>query len=70
MVLDLKLGGDLEFHLRLNGYFEEERAQFYFAEIACGLEYLHSLKIVHRDLKPGNVLLDSDGHASLTDFNI
>ncbi|KAJ3029681.1 UNVERIFIED_CONTAM: hypothetical protein HDU68_011397 [Siphonaria sp. JEL0065] len=70
MVLDLKLGGDLEFHLRSNGYFSEERTQFYFAEIACGLSYLHSLKIVHRDLKPGNVLLDEYGHGSITDFNI
>ncbi|KAJ3229085.1 hypothetical protein HDU81_005670 [Chytriomyces hyalinus] len=70
MVLDLKLGGDLEFHLRANGYFTEERSKFYFSEIACGIQYLHSLKIVHRDLKPGNVLLDEFGHASLTDFNI
>ncbi|KAJ3243253.1 hypothetical protein HDU77_010500 [Chytriomyces hyalinus] len=70
MVLDLKLGGDLEFHLRANGYFTEERSKFYFSEIACGVQYLHSLKIVHRDLKPGNVLLDEFGHASLTDFNI
>ncbi|KAI9343941.1 kinase-like domain-containing protein [Obelidium mucronatum] len=70
MVLDLKLGGDLEFHLRTNGFFTEERTKFYFAEISCGLSYLHSLKIVHRDLKPGNVLLDEFGHASLTDFNI
>ncbi|ORY49347.1 kinase-like protein [Rhizoclosmatium globosum] len=66
MVLDLKLGGDLDFHLRKDGFFPEERAKFYFAEIACGLVYLHSLKIVHRDLKPGNVLLDEFGHASLT----
>ncbi|KAJ3400764.1 hypothetical protein HDU80_006618 [Chytriomyces hyalinus] len=70
MVLDLKLGGDLEFHLRANGYFTEDRSKFYFSEVACGIRYLHSLKIVHRDLKPGNVLLDEFGHASLTDFNI
>ncbi|KAJ3074473.1 hypothetical protein HDU98_011156 [Podochytrium sp. JEL0797] len=72
MVLDLKLGGDLDWHLRISptGFFPEDRAKFYFAEIVCGLSYLHSLKICHRDIKPGNVLLDEFGHASLTDFNI
>ena len=28
-------------------------------DIACSMEYLHSLGIVHRDLKPGNVLVCS-----------
>ncbi|KAJ3376678.1 hypothetical protein HDU84_009605 [Entophlyctis sp. JEL0112] len=69
MVLDLKLGGDLEFHL-LGRYFPEDRAKFYLAEITCGLEYMHSCKIIHRDIKPGNILLDENGHACITDFNI
>ncbi|KAJ3072662.1 hypothetical protein HDU98_003185 [Podochytrium sp. JEL0797] len=54
MVLDLNPGGDIAFHLKLGGPFPEARAKFYFAEIASGLSYLHSLKIVHRDVKPGN----------------
>ncbi|KAI9343943.1 kinase-like domain-containing protein [Obelidium mucronatum] len=70
MVIDLNVGGDLAFHLKFGGAFPEDRAKFYFAEIVCGLAYLHSLKIVHRDLKPGNVLLSESGHASLSDFNL
>ncbi|KAI8881365.1 kinase-like protein [Backusella circina FSU 941] len=70
MVLDLMLGGDLRFHLDRLGIMPEEYVRFYAAEIAVALCHLHSLNIVHRDLKPDNILLDEQGHAHLTDFNI
>lgn len=70
MVLDLMLGGDLRFHLDRMGSFTPQMLRVYVAELSCGLAYLHSRKIVHRDLKPDNILLDSQGHAHLTDFNI
>lgn len=96
MVLDLMLGGDLRFHLDRQGassavamradragHMPEHVVRFYVAELALGLDYLHSRGIVHRcacrsrepahawsDLKPDNVLLDEKGHAHLTDFNI
>ncbi|KAK4516022.1 uncharacterized protein ATC70_010983 [Mucor velutinosus] len=70
MVLDLMLGGDLRFHLDRLGCLPEKHVQFYAAEIALSLQYLHSKNIIHRDLKPDNILLDEKGHAHLTDFNI
>ncbi|KAJ3366520.1 hypothetical protein GGF32_005522 [Allomyces javanicus] len=70
MIIDLMLGGDLRFHLDRQGCLKEDMVQFYVAEVALGLHYLHSRKIVHRDLKPDNVLLCEKGHAHLTDFNI
>ena len=50
LVLTLMNGGDLKFHIHNIGSpgFEEDRAIFYAAEIACGLEHLHSENIVYR----------------------
>ncbi|KAJ8521104.1 hypothetical protein ONZ45_g2147 [Pleurotus djamor] len=69
-VLDLMLGGDLRFHLERKNQIPEEVVRFWMAELASGLEYLHRQKIIHRDIKPDNILLDSAGHAHLTDFNV
>jgi serine/threonine kinase 32 len=52
------------------GGFEEQAVQFFVAETALAIDYLHSIRIVHRDLKPDNLLLDENGHVHLTDFNI
>lgn len=45
-------------------------SRFYASEVVVALEYLHMLGIVYRDLKPENVLVRSDGHIMLTDFDL
>ncbi|GJJ76768.1 serine/threonine kinase 32 [Entomortierella parvispora] len=69
MCMDLMMGGDLRFHLNRK-QFGEDVVRFWIAEMAFAITHLHSLGIVHRDIKPDNVLLDENGHAHLTDFNI
>uniref|UniRef100_U3IBC9 non-specific serine/threonine protein kinase n=1 Tax=Anas platyrhynchos platyrhynchos TaxID=8840 RepID=U3IBC9_ANAPP len=70
MVVDLLLGGDLRYHLQQNVQFTEETVRLYICEMALALDYLRSQHIIHRDVKPDNILLDEQGHAHLTDFNI
>jgi serine/threonine kinase 32 len=69
-MLDLMLGGDLRFHLERNGRLQEDAVCFWVAELSSALDYLHRQRIIHRDIKPDNILLDSMGHAHITDFNV
>lgn len=73
LVLDLALGGDLNYQLKFNKGgkpFTESRTRFYFVQIAAAVEYLHKQSFIHRDIKPANILMDSKGYLKLTDFGI
>ncbi|CAH9138127.1 unnamed protein product [Cuscuta epithymum] len=50
--------------------FPESSVRFYASEVIVALEYVHMMGIVYRDLKPENVLVRSDGHIMLTDFDL
>jgi len=70
LVMDYCNGGELFFHLKQSGRFDEARARLYAAEICSALHHLHKAQIIYRDLKPENVLLDHEGHVRITDFGL
>ena len=70
LILDYCPGGDLADHLAKEKRFKEQRARIYLCEIILALGDLHKHDIIFRDLKPDNVVLDSKGHAMLTDFGL
>jgi serine/threonine protein kinase len=69
LVLDYMSGGDL-YTLRSKREFGERQVRIYVGEITLALEHLHNLGIMHRDVKLENILLDSGGHAVLSDFGL
>ena len=38
--------------------------------VASGLDAVHAAGLIHRDVKPGNILLDEEGVAYITDFGL
>lgn len=70
LVMEYMVGGDLKSLLAMYGFFDEDTAKFYIAEMTLALEYLHSHGIVHRDIKPDNMLVSAKGHVKLTDFGL
>jgi serine/threonine protein kinase len=70
LVLDLKNGGDLRYHIAKSKKFSEVQAKFFIACILSGLDYIHNNGILHRDIKPENLVFDERGYLHITDFGI
>jgi serine/threonine-protein kinase len=69
LVMELLNGGSLATRI-LEGLVPPSEAARYLDQIGSALDHAHKRGVVHRDLKPGNVLLNDDGDAFLTDFGI
>ena len=64
MVIDLCSNGDLTKLTYINN------PKLLCAELILGIEYIHKHHIIYRDLKPESILLDSEGHIKICDFNL
>jgi serine/threonine protein kinase len=70
MVMDYCSGGDLDKLINKKLKLPECDIKIYVCEIVLALEALHNNCIIFRDLKPSNIVIDSEGHALLTDFGL
>jgi len=62
-------GQDLSTLLK-EGPIEFDKALKLAVQICWGMDYAHEKGLAHRDLKPGNILLDREGNAKVTDFGL
>ena len=69
LVMPLMRGGSLEASLRRGGW-NLEPALRLLDQVGSALAYAHRRGALHGNLKTGNVLLDEDGNAYLSDFGI
>lgn len=62
-------GGDLRAAV-LDGRLDRAAGRRVLLDVASGLAAAHARGLIHRDVKPGNILLDADGRARLSDFDL
>jgi serine/threonine-protein kinase len=63
-------GGSLEDKINRETRLDIREAVELCTQVADGLDALHAVGLIHRDVKPGNILLDADGRAYITDFGL
>ena len=70
LIMEFLPGGDMMTLLMKKDTLSEDCSQFYIAETALAIDYIHKLGFIHRDIKPDNLLLDANGHIKLSDFGL
>src|SRR5262245_48604707 len=63
-------GADLDRLVRTTGRLAPNRAAYYIAQAAAGLQHAAECGLVHRDIKPSNLLVDRDGVVKVLDLGL
>jgi serine/threonine-protein kinase len=63
-------GGSLEDKIKRETRLDLRETVDLCTQVADGLDALHAEGLIHRDVKPGNILLDGQGKAFITDFGL
>uniref|UniRef100_A0A0G4HAE4 Protein kinase domain-containing protein n=1 Tax=Chromera velia CCMP2878 TaxID=1169474 RepID=A0A0G4HAE4_9ALVE len=66
--LEYMPGGSISKMVKTYGPLPEPLVRKFTRQVLEGLQYLHSKHVVHRDVKGGNILVDANGDAKLSDF--
>lgn len=69
LVMRFMRGGSLEDALKAERFSLDSLVPI-MNQVASALYAAHQSDVIHRDVKPGNILLDEDGNAYLSDFGI
>jgi serine/threonine protein kinase/TPR repeat protein len=70
LVMEFVNGRELKSYFDSGERFDLKQAVRIVTELCEALEFAHRAGIVHRDVKPGNVMLDAEMRAKLTDFGV
>ncbi len=70
LVMRYLRGGSLREIIEEQGKLDTETIARVLEQIGAALNFAHRNGVVHRDVNPGNILLDEDGNAYLSDFGI
>jgi protein-serine/threonine kinase len=68
VILEYASGGELLDYISNHRYLRDNAAQRIFAQLVCGVGYLHKKGVVHRDLRLENILLDRNRNIIISGF--